>query len=111
MNHRPRFLRAGGTMKRYDLCEGEGCGCHMEEEGGGDYYLVADVEATMIERPSEEVARKAVARYRGSVRRFGTLFDIPQWDLADYLDLLQRARSEEEQAETALLRLMGVEVK
>ena len=48
-------------MKRYDFRVKDGIpGLYVVEDG--DYYFVADVAATMIERPSEDEARKAVDR-------------------------------------------------
>ena len=84
-------------LTRYDLCEGEGCGCHMEEDGDGEYVKLADVERDYIPRPDPEEARKAIAKVKRLVktqcepcRRHGLTEEIAE-------------------AEAALLRLMGEE--
>ena len=71
----------------------------------GDYYLVTDVERTMIPRPSEEEARKAVLvllSAKDSVLYFESVFGV-------YSDEAEQARDKLTEASNALLRLMGVE--
>jgi len=91
----------GAEMKRYYIeayCRV--CDCEIATKKRpseyGDYYLVTDVERTMIPRPDAEAARKAVDEYTTAV-----IDDVMSCECIGPCSQVRRLKA-------ALLRLMGV---
>ena len=92
-------------MKRYDECF-ELDDFYIGEKEDGRYYLVTDVERTMIPRPDAEEARKALTPLNELIKigKEGMEPDYTRW--LTFHDRVVELASE---ARTALLRHMGVE--
>ena len=91
-------------MKRYDFRVKDGIpGLYVVEDG--DYYFVADVNATMIPRPDELRAKLAVNAVIDAARSDQISYMCDHPDSGKY----ERRKAITEEARAAVLALMGVE--
>lgn len=96
-------------MKRYDIeayCRV--CDCEITTKKrpseDGDYYLVTDVERTMIPRPDAEAARKAVDELVNAATCFEAAHSNPLFG-----DYKEESIADLQRTKAAVIEMMGVE--